>query len=433
MKLLAKYNRVNIPITIAILLFSSVAYYFILHYVLVYQIDKDLEIEKQEILHYIKEKGILPETSDYKDQQIIFTPSNEVNLKTKFKTEDLYDKIEKEKESYRRLDFPLTIKGISYVATVRKSQQETEDILQLILLITFCVITFLLVILFIANRFLLGKLWKPFNNTLEQLKEFNLSGKNKIQLQSTDIDEFTALNKTVLLMTEKVSNDFELLKNFTENASHEIQTPLAIIQTKIELLAQSENLDEGQMNILQSLNEATTRLSKLNQSLLLLTKIENAQFVNTEQVNMSLLVLRYVENFEELAESKNIITTIKVDSDQYVEINETLAETLISNLIINAIKHNQINGSIGIILDGKLLTISNSGPIPKRGTIEFFERFKKDAESGDSLGLGLSIVKKICESYGFPISYNYTADRHVVTVQFIPNSNNQSQKMAPNS
>lgn len=421
MKLLTKYNRVNIPITIAILLFSSVAYYFILHYVLVYQLDKDLEIERQEILHQVKETNVLPETSDYKDQQIKFTILKSGNFKSNYYSEDVYDKVEKEGETYRRLDFPLTVNGINYLATVKKSQQETEDIVQLILLITFSVIAFLLVILFIANRFLLGKLWKPFNNTLEQLTQFNLSGKNKIELEATDIDEFAELNKTVIIMTEKVTNDYESLKAFTENASHEIQTPLAIIKSKIELLSQSENLDEVQMNILQSLNEATTRLARLNQSLLLLTKIENEQFIQTGHVNISSLISQYVETFEELAGTKNIVITKNINADEFVEMNETLAETLLSNIIINAIKHNVKNGNIEISLEGKLLTVSNSGLEPTRPTLEFFERFKKDAVFNDSLGLGLAIVKKICESYGFPVSYNYKNKMHVVSVQFTSN------------
>ena len=418
MKLIAKYNRVNIPITIAVLLFSSIAYYFILHYVLVYQLDKDLEIEKQEILHQVEKTKALPEISYYKDQQINFTHSNAEHFKSNIKTEDVYNQREKEMESYRRLDFLIKVNGKSYVATVKKSLQETEDIVQLILIITISVILVLLIVLFLANRFLLAKLWKPFNNTIEQLMKFNLSAKNRIELQPTEIDEFADLNKTVIIMTEKVSNDYKLLKSFTENASHEIQTPLAIIQTKIELLAQSENLDENQMNSLQSLTEATTRLSKLNQSLLLLTKIENDQFVKTEKINLSALLLRFIENFEELAETKNIIITEKVEKNQFVNMNDSLAESLISNLIINAIKHNQINGIIEIFLDVKLLKIINSGPRPEARTIEYFERFKKDAFSGDSLGLGLSIVKSICDSYGFPVNYNYLNKMHVITVQF---------------
>lgn len=422
MKLLAKYNRVNIPIAIATLLISSLAYYLILHFVLLHQLNKDLTIEKQEILHHIQETGTLPEASNYKDQQIKFTLSKDTNFNNKFSTENGYDTNEGEKETFRKLAFLVTANGNNYIASVTKSQQETENIVRLILVITFSVIAFLLLIIFIANRFLLGKLWQPFNNTLEQLKQFNLSGKNKIELQKTDVDEFSELNKTAISMTEKVNNDYESLKNFTENASHEIQTPLAIIKTKVELLSQSENLDETQIKAIQSLNDATARLSKLNQSLLLLTKIENRQFVEIESVNIFAIVERYIENFEELAETKNISIKKNIFDNRFVEMNESLAEVLISNIIINAIKHNHKNGFIEIKLDENTLSISNSGLEPTRATSEFFERFKKDSSSSDSLGLGLSIVKKICDSYGFLISYNYEQKMHIVTIQFAHNS-----------
>jgi len=418
MKLLAKYNRVNIPITIATLLISSVAYYFILHYVLIYQLDKDLSVEQQEIIHNVKETHSLPEASNYRDQQIVFHLTNDSLLKKKFSTENIYDKIEGEEDSFRRLDFSISVNGTNYMATVRKSQQETEDIVRLILLITFSVIAFLLLILFIVNRFLLGKLWEPFHNTLEQLKQFNLSGKNKIELRQTDVDEFAALNKTAILMTEKVSIDYESLKSFTENASHEIQTPLAIIKTKIELLSQSENLDETQINALQALYNATTRLSKLNQSLLLLTKIENRQFVETERVNISSILNRHIENFEELAETKNIKIVKNIAENMMLQMNESLAEILISNVLINAIKHNYKNGIIEVNLNENRLTVSNSGLMPVTETSKLFERFRKDSTAGDSLGLGLSIIKKICEISGFSVSYFFENNMHIIKVVF---------------
>lgn len=414
MKLLAKYNRVNIPITIATLLLTSFVFYFIIHYVLIHQIDKDLRIEQQEIIHYIKEKGVLPEFSNYKDQQVEFQPSKNTFFKSGFSTEFEYNQKEDETESYRKLEFLVTANGNNYIAKVKKSQQETEDIVQLILKIILSVIIFLLLVLFIVNRFLLTKLWKPFNHTLEQLKQFNLSSKNKMILQKTGINEFEELNKTVLSMTEKVSKDYELLKDFTENASHEIQTPLAIIRNKIELLSQSENLDESQVNAIQSLNDAASRLSKLNQSLLLLAKIENRQFENTEKINLSFVLNQCIENFEELASIKNIIIEKNIGRDIFIEINDSLAEILISNIILNAIKHNYQNGNIKVNLSENILTVSNTGPMPQENTSVLFERFKKNSSSGDSIGLGLAIVKTICETYGFHVSYIYEDGIHLV-------------------
>lgn len=420
MKLLAKYNRVNIPITITTLLVSSVGYYFIIHFTLVHQLDKDLRIEQQEIIHYINENGALPEASNYKDQQVDFRPSAKEQLKTHFSTEDIYNKKEDETESFRELEFLVTVNGSNYIAEVRKSQQETEDIVQLILLITLSVIVVLLLILFVTNRFLLGKLWKPFYNTLEQLKQFEISSKNILILHPTDVDEFKELNNTALAMTQKVINDYKALKSFTENASHEIQTPLAIIKNKMELLSQSESLDETQIKVIQSINDAASRLSRLNQSLLLLAKIENRQFEKSEIINMSFTLHRYVEDFKELAEIKNIRIEKNISDGIFIEMNESLAEILISNIIINAIKHNYPGGDIKIELDANALMVSNPGNVPKINTSELFERFKKDSTSDESIGLGLSIVKTICDSYEFDVSYDFAEGRHIMKIDFLP-------------
>lgn len=419
MKLIAKYNRVNIPITVVVFLISSIAYYFILHYVLLRQVDSDIRIEKQEIIHHIKANGTLPETSNYKDQQIGFQPTKLTRFKEKFSTESIYNKKEDENEPFRRIDFQVTQNGKHYIVTVKKSEQETEDIVRLILEITFSVIAVLLLILFVSNRLLLRKLWKPFRHTLEQLNQFNFLSKNKIQLQTTEIDEFKELNETVLFMTQKVTKDYETLKGFTENASHEFQTPLAIIKSKVELLSQSENLDESQINVLQTLNEATSRLSKLNQSLLLLAKIENLQFAKVDTINFSCILTCYVDNFEELTITKSLKIAKHIQEDVFLQMNEALAGILISNIITNAIKHNfNSNGEIFIFLDQNSFCVSNTGNEPHLAINELFERFKKDSSSQDSLGLGLSIVKTICDTYGFDIFYDYAEGRHIIKILF---------------
>lgn len=418
MKLIAKYNRVTIPIIIAVLLISSVAYYFILHFVLIHQLDKDLRIEQQEIIQHVKETGSLPESSNYRDQKIDFHPTDTTYFKDKVSTENFYELKDREEHSLRRIDFLISAKGENYIATVKKSQQETEDIVQLILMLTFSVIVILLLILFVSNRFLLHKLWKPFNNTLNQLKQFNLSSKNKIVLQTTNVDEFKELNQTALIMTEKVSSDYEMLKSFTENASHEIQTPLAIIKNKIELLSQSETLSESDLTVIQSLNEAASRLSRLNQSLLLLSKIENRQFENIHRIDFSFILDSYINNFEELASTKNISIDKNIIENFFFEMNESLAEILISNLIINAIKHNGQNGRINISLTSKSLVVSNTGDEPKEETTKLFERFKKSSSSQDSLGLGLSIVKTICDTYHFTPDYTFRNGMHILKISF---------------
>jgi signal transduction histidine kinase len=418
MKLITKYNRVYIPVIIVTLLISSVAYYFILHYALIYQLDKDLRVEQQEIIQHIRETGKLPEASNYKDQLVEFHPTTITKFQDVFSNEKIYDKKEDETNFLRRIDFLVEQKGVHFIATVKKSERETEDIVQLILSITLSVIVVLLLILFIFNRFLLRNLWKPFYHTLRQVKHFNVLSKNTVNEPDTNITEFKELNETVFAMEEKVIRDYQTLKNFTENASHEIQTPLAIIKNKIELLLQSENLEEPQLRFIKSINDAATKLSRLNQSLLLLAKIENNQFENRQHINFSCLLNSYINDFEELAFARNIHIIKNICPEILVNINESLAEILITNLLLNAIKHNYKNGQIEIELQKRHLRISNTGEPPQNDTIHFFERFKKASASHDSLGLGLSIVKSICDTCNFSISYQYLNERHLIEIGF---------------
>jgi signal transduction histidine kinase len=417
MKLLSKYNRVNIIATIIVLLLSAVLYYFFIEAVLIHQLDKNLKVEEREITNYIKENNQLPEPSDYKDEQEVYTLSN-AEVKRTFSSVSFYNEHHKEYKPYRQLEFPVTVNGKLYKVDVRKSQEETEDIVQLILKITLGMVVILLTTLFVINRFVLSKLWKPFNSTLHQIKKFNLSGKDEVKLEPTNINEFAELNEAVNTMTKRVSHDYNEIKSFTENASHEIQTPLAIISSKLELLSQAESLKEEQMNIIQSISETTKRLSKLNQSLILLTKIDNQQFRETEELDMSRLTQLHLNNYEELLQANEITLTKKIEEGVHIIMNETLAEILIINLLTNAIKHNIKKGSIKVELTKKYLMVSNTGKKPDIDPALYFERFKKESSSIDSLGLGLSIVKKICEAYGFEINYRYEEMLHILTVSF---------------
>ncbi|MDQ6756946.1 MAG: HAMP domain-containing histidine kinase [Bacteroidota bacterium] len=417
MRLISKYNRANIVAIIIVLLLSAISYYFFIRSALIHQLDKDLKVEEREITDYTKENDQLPEPTNYKDEQEVFLPADKGTIR-KFSSVSIFNKTHNEDVSYRQLQFSVTANGKEYKVLVRKSQEETEDLIQLILIITLAMVLILLISLFLVSRFLLSKLWKPFNSTLQQIKQFNLSGKEKVLLEESDINEFKELNESVNIMITRVSQDYAEIKNFTENASHEIQTPLAIIKSKLELLSQSESLKEEQMDNIQSVYEATNRLSKLNQSLILLTKIDNRQFNESEEVDMSNLVNKHLNNYEELIAAKQITLTKKINSNVKVIINESLAEILISNLITNAIKHNVDAGSIELTLTAKKFLIINTGLPLDNDPMELFERFKKDKMSSESLGLGLSIVKKICEKYGYEINYKYSTLLHTTTIEF---------------
>lgn len=415
MKLLTKYNRASMVATIVVLLISAVVYYFFINNALIRQLDKSLIAEETEINEYVKTNHQLPDPEDSKDEQEQYAEVT-VMGKRNFKSVLIANK-KKREVYYRQLEFPVAVSGKYYMAVVRKSQEETEHLVRLILKITLLIVLLLLITLYLVNRFLLSRLWQPFYNTLQQLQKFNIASRKNIRPEPTNTTEFRELNNAVSDMTQKAVNDYEEIKRFTENASHEIQTPLAIIASKLELLNQT-NLDENQSKYINSIADTTSRLSKLNQSLILLTKIDNRQFSQSGKINLAKVIETHLSNFEELLHAKNIILTKYLPDEFVVEMNETLADVLILNLITNAIKHNEENGSIYLELNDSTLKIMNTGKPPETSAESYFERFKKGSPKSESLGLGLSIVKKICDVYNFKISYNFHDGKHSVVINF---------------
>jgi len=416
-KLFAKYNRVNIVATVVVLLIGGICYYLILHFVLLKQLDNDLNAEEQEIKNYILLNHLLPVPTNTKEQEIIFKESTS-SIKRKIESKKIYKKEDDEYEICRILFFAVNISGKNYNVYISQSQEATEDLMQLIASITLGLVLLLLFILFIVNRFILNKLWHPFNTTLAKLKEFDINKNQKLQLNTTNIDEFIDLNYAVTKMNESVIRDYNALKSFTENASHEIQTPLAIVNTKLELLIQSENFTAAQMQNIQTIHNEINRLSKLNKSLLLLTKIDNHQFEEKEEVDIVKIIFTLLNNYEELFTAKRINLIKEMETTVFILMNETMAQVLISNLITNAIKHNIDNGTINIFLNNTFLLITNTGTALQKYPANMFERFKKDKMHSDSLGLGLSIVKRICDLYNFTVTYNYENNLHSLKIVF---------------
>ncbi len=223
----------------------------------------------------------------------------------------------------------------------------------------------------------------------------------------TRISEFRALNKAIAAMTDKIHRDYTSLKEFTENASHEIQTPLAIIKNKLELLIQDENLAEEQALHIKAVYDAASRLSKLNQVLLLLTKIEHHQFIEKERINLSNLLTNQLDHYQELISARNLELVTDIAPGISIFMNPMLAEILITNLLSNTIKHNIPNGEIRIILSNGTLSIQNPGNPPSQKTEMLFDRFKKGTSNTDSLRLGLFLVKTICETQQLRIHYSF--------------------------
>lgn len=302
-----------------------------------------------------------------------------------------------------------------YRFNIETNIEESQETIFFISVTT--VILFILIVggLLFLNRRLSKSVWKPFRNTLDQLKTFNLNQQTKIEFSKTDVSEFDELNQSLSKLIEQNISVYKTQKEFTENASHELQTPLAILKNKLDILLQNQDLTEKQYQIAEEMNRALSRSSRINKNLLLLAKIENNQFENSE-IHLDELLNQSMEILQEHFEQKNISVKTEISTDIKVNGNIGLTEVLINNLILNAIRHTPINGSISIKLNNSVFEVSNSGT-EKLNSDLLFKRFSRFSKDNNGSGLGLAIVKEICKSQNWTVDYRFENNNHIFSVK----------------
>ncbi|MDX2281546.1 MAG: HAMP domain-containing sensor histidine kinase [Saprospiraceae bacterium] len=406
MKLLAQTNRRYLHISLIALVVSSGALFLGVRSLFNHFADERLTQLEGEIEAFVKVHDTLPVFFQSTSARLAAQQS-EIPQHLGFGDTLLFNAIEQEEEPYRRLRFGLTMQGIPYQVDVMQSAVETEDIAEMVLLLNLALIVATFTALFWAQKRMSEQLWQPFNDTLERLRSFRLAQSEPLTLTETKTDEFAELNTALEHLTEKSRQDYHLLKRFTENASHEIQTPLAIIRVKLETLIQTEGLSDVQLGHLYSTQRAAARLSRLQQNLLLLVKIENEQFQAQEQVDFKRLLENKLELLEDFISAKNLRVSTNMQPT-HVEANRFLAETLVGNLISNGVKHNLPEaGWLQVQLNDKQLVVTNSGLDPDCPAAELVERFRRSDHLSDGLGLGLAIVQEICEQYGWVLKLGF--------------------------
>ncbi|MCI0751085.1 MAG: HAMP domain-containing histidine kinase, partial [Flammeovirgaceae bacterium] len=261
------------------------------------------------------------------------------------------------------------------------------------------------------------KLWKPFYNTLNQLKAYELDKSELIQPEKTNIIEFDDLNKTVSHLTDRNRKVYLEQKEFIENASHELQTPLSIFQSKLDNLMQLPGLTEAGAATILDLEETAQRMARLNKNLLLLSKIDNDQFNEVEEIDLSVLAKKLLSNLQPMADVDNISIQTSINPLS-IKANSTLLEVLLTNLFHNAIRHTNPKGEVNVQITGRVLTVSNTGSPLKMSPDKMFERFSKEGNGENSSGLGLAIVKKVCDTCRYEIVYNFQNEVHIFSVTF---------------
>jgi signal transduction histidine kinase len=306
-----------------------------------------------------------------------------------------------------------------YIVTTYISAREYRHLLIKVGIAEAIIFIALLIVLIVVNRSASRRLWTPFYHTMTVLRGYDIRQNKTLAVDRiTGVEEFDRLNQTLLDLISNVDQAYRNQKQFTENASHELQTPLAIIRSKVELLAESPNLNEDNALLLQEIAEANERLSQMNKNLLLLTKIENNQFPESVSIDFTQLVLRIVQYFGEYYENEVARTTITAQPGVQLTANPALIEILVSNLLRNAYIHNLPDGWVDVRLTPQTLVIENSGPAIEGDPDRLFDRFRKGRVDNRTTGLGLALVRQIAQLYGYDLHYTYRDGRHQLSVTF---------------
>jgi len=416
MKLLNKTSIYYLLLILPLFAVSSMLIYFFISSEIKKELDESLLKEKTAIVQKLH-ANVEPATLNTNETAIAPAPERTVKL-TVFADADIYDSTEAEVLPFRVLTFFVSANDQLYKVKIQRSYVETEDLVFSILVPIILLFVVMMIGFFFINYWISKRMWSPFYQTIEKLKTFELDNKSITTFDKERVEEFDVLNQSLNIMTKKVYTDYIRQKEFTENASHEIQTPLAIIQNKIEILIQSRKLGDEEMELISGIYDSANRLSHLNKTLLLLTKIENNQFTDNSVVNLKEVITKSISIYKELADHKNLLIKTVLRDDLSLKMNVTLAETLFNNLLLNAIRHNVQDGSIELHLYNNQFVIFNTGKALTTSSEYLFERFKKDTNSKDSTGLGLSIVRSICDLYAITIRHHYEKEKHVFTLSW---------------
>ena len=314
---------------------------------------------------------------------------------------------------FRQLAHVVSIHGIPYQIVIRKSQEQKLAMVSNITYILLLVFTGLFIATLLFNWLISHRLWKPFWASLQKVRNLELQKMEAIHFEETNIEEFNELNATLNTMVHKIQSDYLNMKEFTENAAHEMQTPLAVAQSKLELLLQDSSLNNTQVGAIAQASEALNRLSKLNQSLLLLAKIENNQFEATENISLTAVTEKYLHLFDEIMKDKGLTVETANEGDFTARLHPFLADSLVSNLLGNAIKYNHKGGRITIHIRQQEYCISNTSHLSAIEAQHLFQRFKTASIASEhSTGLGLAIVKRIVDTSHLSISYKHEEGMH---------------------
>lgn len=421
MRLLHVSLRSLLIYSLALVLVSIPVVLLSIQHILNDELDESLALNSKQFIDHIKAFEYLDDLET--DLHVLDQLSYNIRIKSAlsikepfYETVLLYDSVAQKESPFRQLSSGIVIKGKPYLLTVRTSKVDNNDLVIAIGSVQMVLIILLTAGLLIINRTLSKKLWVPFYDTIRRLKAFELDRNKSFETGKTRILEFDDLNEAIRNVTERNREIFLQQKEFIENASHELQTPLAIFQSKLDVLMQQPSLSETYAQTIAELESTAQRMSRLNRNLLLLSRIDNEQFITKENLALEKLIFDLLDKIRPIAALNGITTELHIKPLQLYA-NRALIEVLLTNLFHNAVRHTPSNKTILVSLTNQILEVSNPGE-PLSNPAAMFNRFTKESSNPNSTGLGLAIVKKIIDISSYTLTYSYSDGHHLFSIDF---------------
>lgn len=420
MKLLNK-SLIHLSIWLFVIIgLWSVFFYFNMLNEIKESVDEGLENYKRQIIYNIEKDPSLLNKTNFEEG---FFAIREIPQAKSLSVKDTYidtlmymqdaDDKELELEPVRLLGTAFESNGRFYELKIINSMVEEDDLVKELFREALGLYFLLIAAIIFINRFILKRLWKPFYLFLNQLKNYRIGSSKKFPETKTNTEEFTDLQQAVTILLQHNIEIYQQQKEFIGNASHELQTPLAIATNKLELLIEKGDLQTEQAGNIAEVMNIIGRLVRLNKSLLLLTKIENKQFLDNQSVSLNKTLQQSITDIEEIAAFKNITISVFDKAEVFINVDISLAQIIVSNLLRNAVFHNIDQGTVNIFITDKCIQIINTGTEKEIDKQQLFSRFYKSESYTSGSGLGLAIVKAICDLYDFSLIYSYEENKHI--------------------
>lgn len=411
-----------------IIIFSlwSLFLYFRIHSEIKGSIDEGLENYKRQVIGQLLSDSSIIQTSTL-DEGVFFF--KEISFAEALKYKDRYidtliymqdaDDLAAELEPVRKLSTAIQYRGEYYELNIIQPMIEEDDMIKQLSWSILWLFVILILTMIWGNNYVLYRLWEPFYKVLSYIKHYRLgSSDNVLPYIKTNTREFNDLHQSLNSLLKQNSAAYEQQKLFIGNVSHELQTPLAAVINKLELLIENGDLADVQAQTISEVLVIIEQLVRMNKSLLMLTKIDNLQYVDNKVLFINEIVKRSLDDMSDIMEFKRVSVTYSEVVDISVTMDVALAEVMISNLLRNSVFHNHVGGDINIQIDKNVLIVRNTGTDMPLESYNVFERFYKKNTGSSGSGLGLSIVKAICDLYNFSIDYEYSQHYHCFRITF---------------